>query len=101
MGKRTRHLLVLLPFVAFWAAVAVAQTVVHHEKMSITTQMFLDEMAGNISFNEAADRQLGSDGLLIEPVRPFAAPEMIGGKAYIPSFVWVNAQDVIGQLEEA
>ena len=62
--------------------------------------MFLDEMAGNISFNKAADRQLDSNSLLTEPVRPYAAPEMRDGKAYITSFVWVDAQEVIAQLKK-
>lgn len=104
MEKRTRHLLLLLPVVALWATALSAQTAVvgpsHLEKMSISTQMFLDEMAGSISFNEAVDRQLDSNGLLTEPVRPYAAPVMIGGKAYITSFVWVDAQEVIGQLKK-
>ena len=103
MEKRARHLLLLLPVVALWAVVAVAQTAAvgqeHREKLSITTQMFLDEMAGDISFAENADLRLGSQGMLPEPVRRYAAPEVIDGKAYIPSFVWVDGEDDIALLE--
>ena len=103
MEKRARHLLLLLPVVALWAVVAVAQTAAvgqeHREKLSITTQMFLDEMAGDISFAENADLRSGSQGMLPEPVRRYAAPEVIDGKAYIPSFVWVDGEDDIALLE--
>ena len=103
MEKRARHLLLLLPVVALWAVVAVAQTAAvgqeHREKLSITTQMFLDEMAGDISFAENADLRSGSHGMLPEPVRRYAAPEVIDGKAYIPSFVWVDGEDDIALLE--
>ena len=103
MEKRARHLLLLLPVVALWAVVAVAQTAAvgqeHREKLSITTQMFLDEMAGDISFAENADLKLGSQGMLPEPARRYAAPEVIDGKAYIPSFVWVDGEDDIALLE--
>lgn len=103
MEKRARHLLLLLPVVALWAVVAVAQTAAvgqeHREKLSITTQMFLDEMAGDISFAENADLRSGSRGMLPEPVRRYAAPEVIDGKAYIPSFVWVDGEGDIALLE--
>ena len=103
MEKRARRLLLLLPVVALWAVVAVAQTAAvgqeHREKLSITTQMFLDEMAGDISFAENADLRLGSQGMLPAPVRRYAAPEVIDGKAYIPSFVWVDGKDDIALLE--
>lgn len=103
MEKRARHLLLLLPVVALWAVVAVAQTAAvgqeHREKLSITTQMFLDEMAGDISFAENADLRSGSRGMLPEPARRYAAPEVIDGKAYIPSFVWVDGEDDIALLE--
>lgn len=103
MEKRARHLLLLLPVVALWAVVAVAQTAAvgqeHREKLSITTQMFLDEMSGDISFAENADLRSGSRGMLPEPARRYAAPEVIDGKAYIPSFVWVDGEDDIALLE--
>lgn len=102
MTRRNLFLVALLLQLTVCTAMLSAQTATmsHPEKLSITTQMFLDEMAGNISFNEAADRQLDSDGLLAEPVRMYAAPEMINGKAYITSFVWVDAPEAIGQLKE-
>lgn len=103
MKKRARHLLLLLPVVALWAVVAVAQTAAvgqeHREKLSITTQMFLDEMSGDISFAENADLRSGSRGMLPEPARRYAASEVIDGKAYIPSFVWVDGEDDIALLE--
>jgi subtilisin family serine protease len=103
MEKRARHLLLLLPVVALWAVAAVAQTAAvgpqHREKLSITTQMFLDEMAGDISCTGNADFRVGSQGLLPEPARKFASPEVIDGKAYISSFVWVDDEEDIALLE--
>ena len=101
MTRRNLFLLALLLQVTMCAAMLSAQTVTisHPEKMSISTQMFLDEMAGNISFNATAEPQ-DFAALLPEPVRPFAEPEVIGGKAYISSFVWVDSEAVIGQLKE-
>ena len=103
MKKRARHLLLLLPVVALWAVVAVAQTAAvgqeHREKLSITTQMFLDEMSGDISIAGNADLRLGSRGMLPEPARRYAAPEVIDGKAYISAFVWVDGEGDIALLE--
>lgn len=105
MEKRARRLLLLLPVVALWAVVAVAQNAAvgqdHREKLSISTQMFLDEMAGDISFDESTDLRLGSRGLLPEPARRYASPEVIDGKAYISTFVWVDGEDDIALLERA
>ena len=95
--------MLFLPIVALWTAAMMAQPVVaqheHPEKLSITTQMFLDEMAGSISQVEAPALRTGAQGLLPATGRTFAAPEMIDGKAYISSFLWVDADDVISQLE--
>ena len=77
MEKRARHLLLLLPVVALWAVVAVAQTAAVGQD----------------------DLKLGSQGMLPEPARRYAAPEVIDGKAYIPSFVWVDGEDDIALLE--
>ena len=103
MKKRARHLLLLLPVVALWAVVAVAQTAAvgqeHREKLSITTQMFLDEMSGDISIAGNPDLRLGSRGMLPEPARRYAAPEVIDGKAYISAFVWVDGEGDIALLE--
>lgn len=60
-------------------------------KLSITTQMFLDEMAGRLSY-EGLGKDHYIDGKKLEwsgrpPQRAFAAPDTIEGKAYILAFV--------------
>ena len=100
MRKKVHYLLMLLLSVTVFAAVVKAQSTVtaHPEKMSITTQMFLDEMAGEINFDQTPARNVelpGQPRLLREVERRYVAPEMIDGKLYISAFVWVeNDEDV-------
>lgn len=60
-------------------------------KLSITTQMFLDEMAGRLSY-EGLNKDHYINGKKLEwsgrpPQRLFAAPDTIDGKAYISAFI--------------
>lgn len=60
-------------------------------KLSITTQMFLDEMAGGLSY-EGLGKDHYINGKKLEwsgrpPQRLFAAPDTIDGKAYISAFI--------------
>ena len=107
MKRQTRLLLQVLPVVALWAAVAVAQPRVveanrysHPEKMSITTQMFLDEMADGFNDEDIPDLRHGSRGLLPAAPRLVAAPETIDGKTYITSFVYVTTDEDIRMMED-
>ena len=92
----------LLGFVAISMTV-LAQNNVNYEKLSVSTLMFLDEMAGKISFDEptpsfraAKHRQL-KDG--VTPRRPIAAPDTINGNAYISAFIHVTGDEYIAELE--
>lgn len=80
-----------------------SQAVPYVNKMSITTQMFLDEMAGRLTFDEeaAAPPKYTTPGARELPVprRPIVDPDTIGGTVYISSFVRVTDDSVIGELE--
>ncbi len=85
--------LLLLITVCFTVASAQTATMTHPEKLSISTQMFLDELDGKINFDNTSDERLYMPGQsrLLKPVeRRYAAPEMIDGKMYISAFVWVG-----------
>ncbi len=93
--------MLLLGFVAI-GVTAWSQAVPYINKMSITTQMFLDEMAGRISFDEAqAPTRLTAPGGKVLPKlgRPIVSPDTIDGRVYIASFIRVNDKSVIGELE--
>ena len=84
----------LLGFVAM-GVTAWSQAVPYINKMSITTQMFLDEMAGRLTFDEEAPTlpsKFTSPGArqLPAPYRPIATPDTIDGKVYISAIVRVN-----------
>ena len=85
--------LLLLITVCFTVASAQTATMTHPEKLSISTQMFLDELDGKINFDNTSNERLYMPGQsrLLKPVeRRYAAPEMIDGKMYISAFVWVG-----------
>ena len=92
----------LLGFVAM-SVTAWSQAVPYINKMSITTQMFLDEMAGRLSFdeNQAPATKFTSPGArqLPVPYRPIAAPDTIDGNVYIPSTIRVSSDSDLSQLE--
>lgn len=70
-------------------------------KLSMTTQMFLDEMRGVISFDAPADHLMFSthqeECRAIE--RPFASPEIVNGKTCVAAFVHVDGESAVSQLE--
>ena len=75
--------------------------IAHDEKMSMSTLMFLDEMAGKITFDEPQPMLRGGEILLTDrkPHRPIASPDTINGKAYISAFIHVTGDEYITQLE--
>ena len=94
----------LLGFMAIGLS-ALAQSIPNAEKMSISTLMFLDEMAGRISFDEPQPTiKAGQPDLIPLPEarnkRPIAKPDTINGKVYITSFIQVTGDDFIADLEE-
>ena len=78
-----------------------AQEIANIEKMSISTQMFLDEMAGKISFDVPKQDLRGGDKLKPNriPQRPIATPDTIDGEVYISAFVRVTNENDIIELE--
>ena len=99
-----RNFLLLSMLVTVCVAVMSAQSLnmTHPEKLSITTQMFLDEMSGELNVENVPGWSLNMPGqprLLREVERRYAAPEVIGGKAYISAFVWVNSDEDAALLE--
>ena len=91
----------LLGFVAI-GMTALAQAISNNNKISITTQMFLDEMAGRISFEEEAPGTRGTTpGVkpLPKPRRPIASPDTIDGKVYIAATVRIASERDLAVLE--
>ena len=89
MFKKYLLYYLLLAFVVQGAMAQVQGDV--NAKLSITTQMFLDEMAGRLSY-EGLGKDHYINGKKMEwsglpPQRLFAAPDTIDGKAYISAFI--------------
>ena len=80
----------------------------NEEKLSITTQMFLSELNGDITFERdtKAEKQLG-----LKPIdgtwkhkgkhlgRIYAAPDTINGKAYIAAYLRLHDANDISEVE--
>ena len=74
------------------------------EKMSISTQMFLDEMAGKYNFDRPQTPIRANDGSIIDPnirihERHIARPDTIDGKVYASAFIRVTAEEDLDILE--
>ena len=94
-----------LAFAFSWSAHAVARSGVAQDisKLSITTQMFLDEMQGDLCFDNTPAMRMNaqSQAAMLKPVeRPYVAPDTIDGKVYISSFVRVAGSEAIGKMED-
>ena len=74
-----------------------------NNKLSISTQMFLDELQGDLSFDQAPFTRLNAPGqpqqLLKAVERPYVTPDTIDGKVYISSFVYVADDETISMIE--
>ncbi|MBQ9668201.1 MAG: S8 family serine peptidase [Prevotella sp.] len=78
-------------------------------KLSVTTQMFLDEQAGNISFDQTEEQikaRAKAKGVTFEEAsrqakydRPIARPVDIDGRKFIPAFVRVTDRSAVSELE--
>lgn len=88
-----------------WPSIAMAGHGVmpDNRKLSISTQMFLDELQGDLSFDKAPVSRLNAPGLpqqLLKPVeRPYVEPDTIDGKVYISSFIYVADDETISMIE--
>lgn len=109
MMKYITKQLPLLLVAAAWTTMMSAQATLasplqraHVEKMSITTQMFLDEMEQGFSCDEAPDMRMNMPGIpeWIKPQgRLYATPSVIDGKAFVPAFVTVESNGDIAALK--
>ncbi|MBQ9820885.1 MAG: hypothetical protein IJM58_02060 [Muribaculaceae bacterium] len=93
--------MMLLAFVAI-TMTALTQNIANIEKMSISTQMFLDQMEGKADFYALpAPTRSGhkvAEGVSLQP--RIAKPDTINGQLYISSFVRVTDDSVIDQLKD-
>lgn len=72
-------------------------------KLSIATQMFLDEMKGELNYDNGNDLRLNSPGsprMLNSIERPYVLPDTVDGVACIPAFVKIKGDDVLAALRE-
>ena len=72
-------------------------------KLSITTQIFLDEMSGKLSYDELGKPHF-IDGKELKwlgrpPQRLVASPDTIDGQAYISAFIYLNNIDDLDALK--
>lgn len=100
----TKHVLAFALFLsAAWTlAGATPDTKQLDSKLSISTQMFLDEWNGDISYEPIAEPRFTAPGSprMLGPVeRPYVAPVTIDGEAYIAAFVTVAADSDIDRLK--
>ena len=99
----TLRLSLLLGFMAI--GMTVWSQIPHVEKMSISTQMFLDELAGKYNFDRQVTPPMkSSDGSIVDPdirihERHIARPDTIDGRLYASSFVRVKNENEIDALE--
>ena len=92
----------LLGFIAI-GMTALAQSTPNIEKMSVSTQMFLDEMAGKVSFDNdnTSPRFTTPDGKHQSlRSRIIARPDTIDGTIYISAFVRICSDNDITNLEQ-
>lgn len=91
----------LLGFMTIGIA-AWSQGVPYINKMSITTQMFLEEMAGNLTFEqETPPTKFTNPDLkpLPKPRRPIVTPDTIDGEVFIAATVRVTSESDYQALE--
>ena len=94
----------LLSFVAIGLTV-LAQEIANIEKMSISTQMFLDELAGKYNFDRPQKPIKSSVGNLIEDPdirehgRHIARSETLNGIEYISAFIFVTTDDDVTAIQ--
>ena len=93
----------LLGFVAIGMTV-LAQEIDNIEKMSISTQMFLDELSGKYSFDRPQTPQKSGGNLIEDPDLPehgrhIAHSETQNGIEYISAYIFFTNDDDVSALE--
>ena len=102
MKLNTKHLLTsLLLLSAVWATgTATTDNRVADTKLSISTQMFLDELQGDLDFSAPTRLNMPGQPRELKAVeRPYVTPDTIDGKVYISSFVYVTTDEDIRLME--
>lgn len=109
MMNYIKNRLLLLGVIVSWIAAMSAQSIVmrpqqrvHVEKMSITTQMFLDEMESVDNAGVVPNVRMNipkKSNVLAPEERLYAAPDTIDGELYISAFVTVTTGDAISTLK--
>ena len=93
-----KHLLTLTLLLSAAWATAVAD----NNKLSISTQMFLEEFQGDLDFDATPATRVNAPGqprLLKAVDRPYVSPDTIDGKVYISTFVYVTTDEDIRLME--
>ena len=93
----------LLSFIVI-GITAIAQSIPNAEKMSIPTQMFINQLEGRDNFDDVPGTKLrGTNMKSTEKSskfdRPFSKPDTIDGVAYISSFIYINDDRGVSELE--
>lgn len=93
----------MLSFIAI-GITTIAQSIPNVEKMSIPTQMFIDQLEGRANFEEVPSTKLKASNLKPNREtskfdRPFSKPDTIDGIAYISSFIYINDDRGMSELE--
>ena len=103
MKLMTKHFLTFtLIMFAVWTASAATpgtlQTI--DSKLSISTQMFLDELQGDLNYDNPTRLNAPGQPRLLKAVeRPYVSPDTIDGEVYISSFVRVDTDEAIGMMQ--
>ena len=100
-----RSLAFVLSFALGWTVLTASaqERMQYSDKLSISTRMFLDEMAGDASESVSPVLNTGRQHhprLLGEVERHIASPEFIDGRPYVAAFVRVSGDGDIGALEK-
>lgn len=105
MTKSIKRLLLLslLLSTVLTTVAATGKTAADDNKLSISTQMFLDELKGEMVFDTTPASRLSLPGqprLLKAVERPYVAPDTIDGIVYISSFVDVTTDEDVRLMED-
>ena len=104
MKLNTKHLLsfiILLSAVLATHSSAQSVTMADQRKLSISTQMFLDELRGDLVFDVAPKLNTPGQPCQLKDVeRPYVSPDTIDGKVYISSFVNVTTDEDIRMMQD-
>ena len=105
MKLSTKHLLALILLLSTaWATFASAQDKMmqFNNKLSISTQMFLEELQGDLDDDNTPINRLNASGhprLIKDVERSYVSPDTINGTVYISTFVRVTSDEDILMMQ--